>query len=60
MSVFPELRLSLYAGVLLIATGAGILIERNYERIGPVAVALAVGACAAAALGWTARTRSSR
>ncbi len=55
VSVYPELRLLFYAGVLLVAGGAGVLIKDNYQRIGPLAVAVTVGAGAIASLWWVAR-----
>ncbi|GAF94121.1 unnamed protein product, partial [marine sediment metagenome] len=49
ISVYEELRLVLYAGVLLVTTGVGFLVVENLDRLGPIAVAasltLAVGAC---------------
>lgn len=51
-SVHPELRLTSWLGVMLIVTGAGILVARNVERIGPLALALAIGAAAAGCYGY--------
>jgi len=49
-SLYAELRATLYAGVLLVTAGVGIILARNVDRIGPlgivVAVALAAVACA--------------
>jgi hypothetical protein len=56
VSVYTELRLLLYTGVLLIAAGAGVLIERNFRSIGPVTVTLAVAVAAVAALSWVVRS----
>jgi hypothetical protein len=56
VSVHWELRLLLYAGVLLIMGGVGLLVKENLERIGPVTIAAALGLAAAAALAWVART----
>jgi hypothetical protein len=56
VSVRLELRLLLYAGVLLVTAGVGLLVKENLERIGPVAVASVLGLAAAAALGWVWRT----
>lgn len=51
VSVRFELRVLLYAGVLLIASGAGLFLKENHERIGPVVLvslfALASAACLA-------------
>lgn len=53
-SVHVELRAALYAGVTLVTSGVGLLLARNLERIGPLAitlgVALAAVACAVPAL----------
>jgi Predicted membrane protein (DUF2157) len=55
VSVHGELRALLYAGVLLITSGVGLLVGENLDRIGPVAIAVALGLAAAAALVWAAR-----
>lgn len=55
LSVHAELRALLYAGVLLIMGGVGLLVQQNLDRIGPVAIALALGLAAAGALAWVAR-----
>jgi hypothetical protein len=52
LSVHGELRALLYAGVLLITGGVGLLIKENLDRIGPVAIAVGIGLAAAAALAW--------
>lgn len=53
-SVFAELRLLMYAGVSLVTGGVGLLLARNLERIGPLAIVLglaaAAGLCAVPAL----------
>jgi hypothetical protein len=53
-SLHAELRATLYAGVLLVMSGVGIILARNIERIGPLgivlALALAAAACAVPAL----------
>lgn len=55
LSVHGELRALLYAGVLLIAGGVGLLIEQNLDRIGPMVIAAALGLAALAALVWVSR-----
>jgi hypothetical protein len=55
LSVRGELRLMLYAGVLLLTTGAGIFLKENHDRIGPAAIAAAVGAAALGCLWYAAR-----
>ena len=52
LSVHGELRALLYAGVLLITGGVGLLVKENLDRIGPVAIAVGIGLAAAAALAW--------
>lgn len=47
VSVRMEIRLALYAGVLLIASGVGIFLKENHEHIGPAAIAALIGAAAA-------------
>jgi hypothetical protein len=61
-SLHPELHATLYAGVLLVMAGVGTILARNLDRLGPVAivlaVALAASACAAPAVraGLSGRT----
>jgi hypothetical protein len=52
VSVHAELRLLLYAGVLLVAAGAGVLVKQNLDRIGPTAVAGALALAAGGCLAW--------
>jgi len=47
-SLHTELRVTLYAGVLLVMAGVGIVLARNLERIGPIAIVLAVALVAVA------------
>jgi hypothetical protein len=55
VSVHWELRMLLYAGVLLLTGGVGVLVAENLDRIGPVAIAAGIGLVAAAALFWVWR-----
>jgi hypothetical protein len=55
LSVHWELRALLYAGVLLVTGGVGLLVKENLDRIGPVAIAAGIGLAAAAAFGWVIR-----
>jgi hypothetical protein len=60
-SLFPELRAMSWAGAILIATGAGVLLSKNLDRVGPVVLASAVFVAAAAAYGYAIwRKRSAR
>jgi hypothetical protein len=56
ISVLAELRVLLYGGVLLVAAGAGLLVKENFARIGPLAVAVALGAAVVAGFVWLVRT----
>jgi hypothetical protein len=60
-SVHPELRLLAWAGSLMIAGAAGVLLKNNLDRIGPVvlAVAIALASAACYAWAWWHRARSS-
>ncbi len=55
VSVHGELRALLYAGVLLITSGVGLLVKENLDRIGPAALAAVLGLAAVAVLAWVAR-----
>lgn len=54
-SAAPLLNLALYAGVLAVVAGVGLLLAERVEDLGPVALALLIGAAAAACLGWVWR-----
>ncbi len=47
-SLHHELRATLYAGVLLVMAGVGILLARNLDRIGPLTIVLMIALAAAA------------
>jgi hypothetical protein len=55
VSVHGELRTLLYVGVLLVTGGVGLLVKENLDRIGPLAIAVAIGLAALAALAWVLR-----
>ncbi len=55
LSVHAELRALLYAGVLLLTAGVGLLVKANLERIGPLAIVAGLGVAALAALAWVLR-----
>lgn len=46
LSLHVELRITLYAGVLLVMAGFGIILARNLERIGPLAIVLTISLAA--------------
>ena len=52
VSIYGELRFLIWGGVMLIATGVGILVSKNLEHIGPIAIATAIAVAAAACYGW--------
>jgi hypothetical protein len=52
-SIYPELRLASWAGVMLLATAAGIVLKNNLDRIGPLALAVMMGLAASACYAWT-------
>jgi hypothetical protein len=54
VSLRAELRVALYLGVTLIAGGAALLVKENLDRIGPLTIALGLGAAVAACLAWVA------
>jgi hypothetical protein len=55
VSVELELRVLLYAGVLLVTAAVGLFLKENHERIGPAAIATLIGAAAAACLAYAWR-----
>ena len=58
-SLHAELRVTLYAGVLLVMSGVGIVLARNLERIGPLGIALGIALVAAACAVPAARSRQA-
>ena len=55
VSLRVEIRALLYAGVLLLTSGVGLLVKEYHREIGPWAIALAIGVAAAACLVWVSR-----
>lgn len=55
VSVDVVLRLLLWAGVALTTTGVGLLVKQNLERLGPVTIAVFLGAASAGCLAWSWR-----
>ncbi len=56
-SLFAELRFALYASVLAITTGIGILLRNNLDRIGPVTLIVALGLIAGVCYATAIRTK---
>ena len=61
VSIYGEVRFLIWGGVMLIATGVGIVVSKNLEHIGPIAIATAIAVAAAACYGWAVwkRTRAA-
>jgi hypothetical protein len=51
-SIAAELRSVTWIGVMLIVTGVGIVVAKHINDIGPITLALAIGAVSAACYGW--------
>ena len=60
-SIQNEVRFVTWGGVMLIAAGVGVLVSRHFDDIGPLAIAIALGAAAAACYGyaWLKRSRGA-
>ncbi|HEV7766829.1 MAG TPA: DUF2157 domain-containing protein [Thermoanaerobaculia bacterium] len=60
-SLHPELRILSWGGAMLLATAAGLVLKNNLDRIGPLALAMAMGLAAAACyvFVWWHRSRPS-
>jgi hypothetical protein len=55
VSVRTELSVALYAGVLLLTGGVGLLLKDNLARLGPLTIAVAIAVAAALCFVWVAR-----
>jgi hypothetical protein len=55
VSVRFEIRALLYAGVLLLTSGVGVLVAERRQEIGPLAIATGIALASAACLFWVAR-----
>jgi hypothetical protein len=58
-SIHVELRALLYAGVLLVTTGVGLILARNLDRIGPLAIVAALAVAAVLCAIPAARARGA-
>jgi len=54
VSVHADLRILLYAGVLVTMAGVSVLVAQNLDHLGPVAIAVGLGLAAAGCLAWVA------
>jgi hypothetical protein len=52
-SVYPELRIAGWLGATMLAAAAGLLLKNNLDRIGPLALSIAIGLAALACYAWT-------
>ena len=57
LSVYNEVRALAWTGVMLIATGVGIVIKKHFDDIGPMTIAVGIGLTAAACYAWVARKK---
>jgi hypothetical protein len=55
VSLRSELRLALYAGVLLVVAGVGVVVEQNLARLGALTIAASLTLAVAACFLWVAR-----
>ncbi len=61
VSIYAEVRSLAWIGVMLIATGVGVIVSKNLDRIGPIAIAIAIGAAAGGCYAYAVwRRRSAR
>src|SRR3954451_12021324 len=58
VSVYPELRLLTWAGVMLISWGVGLYIAKHLDDIGPLAIAAAIGLASVACYAFAYWKRS--
>jgi hypothetical protein len=56
--VRPELRIALWAGVTMIAGGAGLLVRENLVALGPATIGAGIGLAAALCCAYVARSAS--
>src|SRR5687767_9821512 len=56
VSVRLEIRALLYGGVLLLASGVGLLLAAHHQAIGPLAITAAIALAGAGCLWWVARS----
>lgn len=52
VSVYPELRMLTWAGVMLISWGVGLLVSKHLDEIGPLAIAAGLGTASVACYAW--------
>lgn len=52
VSIYPELRLLTWAGVMLISWGVGLFISKHLDEIGPLVIAATIGIASIACYAW--------
>jgi hypothetical protein len=58
VSIYPELRILTWAGVMLISSGVAVYVARHLDDIGPLAIAAVIGLASAACYAWSYWKRS--
>jgi Predicted membrane protein (DUF2157) len=58
VSIYAELRLLTWAGVMLISCGVGLFVSKHLDEIGPLAIAAAIGIASVACYAWAFWKRS--
>jgi len=60
-SIYAELRVLTWGGVMLIVGGVGVLVSKHLDQIGPVVIAAAIGLASSAcyAFAWWKRSRAA-
>jgi hypothetical protein len=53
VSIYPELRMLTWVGVMLISWGVGLYIAKHLDDIGPLAIAAGIGIAAIACYAWS-------
>jgi hypothetical protein len=60
VSIYPELRMLTWAGVMLISWGVGLYVTKHLDDIGPLAIATGIGIASIACYAWAFWKRSRR
>ena len=60
VSIYPELRMLTWAGVMLISWGVGLYVSKHLDDIGPQAIATGIGIASIACYAWAFWKRGRR
>lgn len=60
VSIYPELRMLTWAGVMLISWGVGLYVSKHLDDIGPLAIATGIGLASIACYAWAFWKRGRR